>query len=85
MRAGSVPVEEFSALARLLAAAPPAVHLKQLSILQLAYAATAALSGRGHATWEAMARAEQELITLSANGEQHPHVDCKETAWWTAS
>lgn len=76
--AGSVSVEEFSALAWLLAAAPPQVHLKQLSILQLAFGAAAALRGRKHAAWEALAKAERELISLSANGERYMHslVDC---------
>lgn len=66
--AGSVPAEEFRALADLLAAAQAKVWLGQLSIMQLGYAAAAALSGPAADRWGRAAEHEQELIRLSANG-----------------
>lgn len=66
--AGSVPAEEFRALADLLAAAPPKVCFGQLSIMQLGYAAAAALEGIAAARWARLAQLEQDIIHLSANG-----------------
>ncbi|BDA45712.1 probable Sec1 family domain-containing protein 2 [Coccomyxa sp. Obi] len=67
-KAGSVPAEEFRALADLLAAAPPKVCFGQLSIMQLGYAAAAALDGAAAARWARLAQLEQDIIHLSANG-----------------
>ncbi len=66
--AGSVPAEEFRALADLLAAAPPKVSFGQLSVMQLGYAAAAALEGTAAARWARLAQLEQDIIHLSANG-----------------
>ena len=66
--AGSVPAEEFRALGDLLASAPPQVCFGQLSIMQLGYAATAALDGVAAARWARLAQLEQDIIHLSANG-----------------
>ena len=67
--AGSVPAEEFTALSELLASAPPKVCFGHLGILQLGYAAAAALSGPSAARWTHLAELEQKILHLSANGE----------------
>ncbi|CAL8470707.1 g10249 [Coccomyxa elongata] len=67
-KAGSVPAEEFRALTDLLAAAPPKVCFGQLSVMQLGYAAAAALEGTAAARWARLAQLEQDIIHLSANG-----------------
>lgn len=68
VNAGSVPAEEFRALADLLAAAPPKVCFGQLSIMQLGYAAATALEGTAAARWTRLAQLEEDIVHLSANG-----------------
>ncbi len=66
--AGSVPAEEFAALAELLAAAPLAAQLAHLGIMQLGAAAAAALGGERGSRWAAVGVLQQDLIRASAQG-----------------
>ncbi|KAK9829698.1 hypothetical protein WJX72_007414 [[Myrmecia] bisecta] len=66
-KTGAASPAELQALAELLAASPQAV-LNQGTIMQIGFAAAAALQGAGAEKWDMLAKQEKQLLLLSGEG-----------------